>query len=95
MLGSRLAPLSLSVGRPICGIQIQEGGSFDGYATKPQFSLDARGKAPVVEGEDSEAYMADYLRSLREAPASGVPPSGPGDLFPYFSAGVSYPAPLS
>lgn len=78
LLGSRLAPPSLSVGRPVCGIQIHEGGSFGGYGTKPQFSLDARGKAPVVEGEDSEAHMADYLRSLREAPVSGVPPSGPG-----------------
>lgn len=61
LLGSRLSLLSLGGVRPVGNIQIQEDGSFGGSDTRPQFSLDAWGKAPVVEGDGSEAHLAAYL----------------------------------
>lgn len=78
LLGSRLAPQSLGIRCPAGGIHIREGGSSGGSGIQPQFSLDAWSKALTVEGEGSEAHLADYISSLREALGGGVPPSGPG-----------------
>lgn len=37
-----------------------------------------------MEGESSEAHLADYLQSLTETPGRAVPPFGPWESSTYF-----------
>ena len=75
LLGTRLAPPLSGGRRPAGGIHIREGGSTGGFGTLPQFSLDGRGEAPAVEGEGSKADLVAFVRSMRDRPGDGVPPS--------------------